>query len=127
MITSSFSTILLIDADPQFVYLMKRYVDNCGLILILADRSANILDLVEKEKPSIIFISVYQSATDYSDYLRTLKARVATSKIPVVLCSASEAALQDWLYEADAYLIQPIMYTDFTRVISEVGLDIQLP
>jgi CheY-like chemotaxis protein len=126
MVTSSLSTIFLIDADPQFVYLMNRYVENCGFVLILAERSANIIDLVEKTKPAIIFMNVRQPESDYSDLLRTLKSKTSTAKIPVVLCSASETTMRDWMLESDECLIQPIMYTDFIRVISEAGLDVHV-
>ena len=127
MVTTSPSKILLVDNDPQFIYLMKRYVDNCGFMLILADWSANIIALVEKEEPRIVFMSVSHPEADYSGLLRTLKSRPSTSKIPVILCSASEAALHDWMLESDECLIQPIMYTDFIRIISEAGLDIHGP
>jgi chemotaxis family two-component system response regulator PixH len=127
MVTISPSKILLVDNDPQFIYLMKRYVDNCGFNLVLADWSANIIALVEKERPRIVFMSVSQPEVDYSGLLRTLKSNPSTSKIPVIFCSTSEAALQDWMLEPDECLIQPIMYTDFIRIISEAGLDIHGP
>jgi CheY-like chemotaxis protein len=123
MATTSAVKILLINSDPQFVYLMKRYVDNCGFNLILAERSADIIDLVEKELPGLIFVSISHPEADYSGLLQALKSRPSISKIPVVLCSASEVVLQDWMLESYECLIQPIMYADFVRIISEAGLE----
>jgi CheY-like chemotaxis protein len=123
MVTNLPAKIMLVDSDPQFVYLMQRYADNCGFILILAGWPGNLVELVEKEKPRIIFMSVSHPEAHYSGLLQTLKSRQSTSKIPVVLCSASEAVMEDWMLESYECLIQPIMFTDFVRIISEAGLE----
>jgi CheY-like chemotaxis protein len=125
MTSSTPAKILLFDSDPQFTYLMKRYVDNCGFRLVLAGQSANIVDLVEKEKPSLIFLNVSRAEVDYSHLFHELRSRPSTSKISIILCSASEVLQQDWMLEADECLIQPIMYTDFIRIVSESGLIVQ--
>jgi CheY-like chemotaxis protein len=124
MANSLLSKILLIDSEPQFVYLMKRYADYAGCLLIQTELITDIVDLVEKENPSIIFLSISHTETDYSGLLQMLKSRVSTMKIPIVVCSSSDVAQQDWTHEVDACLIQPIMYSDFTRIISELGLEI---
>ena len=124
MASTSTPKILLVDSDPQFIYLMKRYVDNCGFILILAGWSANIIDLVVKEKPNLIFISVSHPEADSPGLMRTLKSSSSTSNIQIVLCIASEAVLQDWMLISYECLIQPVMYSDFIRIVSEAGLDI---
>lgn len=123
MVTTSIPKILLVDSDPQFIYLMKRYVDNCGFFLILAGWSANIIELVENEKPNLIFISVSHPEADSSRLLQTLKSNSSTSNIQIVLCTASEAVLQDWMLVSYECLIQPVMYSDFVRIISEAGLN----
>ena len=124
MAASPLSKILLIDSEPQFVYLIKRYADYCGCLMVQAEWTSDISDLVASEKPSIIFLRISRPELDYSGQLRSLKSGISTMKIPIVVCSSSDVALQDWTHEADACLVQPIMFTDFTRIISEVGLDI---
>lgn len=113
--------ILLVEDDPQFVYLMQRYAVSSGCQLVHADPPGSTLQIAHREHPDLILFDMVQSASESSAVLVALRADEATRSIPLYLCSASEAVLHQWKQQADGCLLKPVMYEDFMAVLAQVS------
>jgi CheY-like chemotaxis protein len=114
--------ILLVDDDPQFIYLMQRYVTTSGCRLISASEEIDAITLAQQAQPALVLLGVKLPNMSSQQILRTLKSAPATSHIPIVLCSTLETPLYDWEEEADARLLKPILIDDFLTTLVSLGI-----
>jgi CheY-like chemotaxis protein len=112
--------VMLIEDDPQFVYLIQRYAQKSGSQLILADSARQAANLAQQELPDLILLDIALSGTDGWQVLGALKADPITRKMPVFVCSASEVATRGWEDQADGCLLKPVMYEDFVAALAQV-------
>ncbi len=111
--------VLLVEDDPQFAYLMRRYADSSGCQLVHVDSIDQTIPLAHKELPNLILLDLALNGTDGWQVLKELEADPITSKIPVFVLSASEVAAHGWEEYADDCLIMPIMYEDFVSALAK--------
>lgn len=112
--------VMLVEDDPQFVYLMRRYAASSGCHFLHADSASATLELAQQERPDLILLDVMLCADDSREVLTALKADHTTRGIRLYLCSASEEALHEWEHEADGCLLKPVMYEDFLAILTQV-------
>ena len=114
----SLPKVILIEDDPQFVYLIQRYARSSGCQLIHVDLISQAVSLAQKELPNLILLDLALNGTSGWQVLQALKADPVTSKIPVFICSASEVATRGWEEYADGCLLKPVMYEDFLTALA---------
>ena len=112
---------LLIEDDPGFLYLMRRYADRAGCQLIATSEVPKALALAQSEQPTVVLVSERPGATG-QEIVRGLEASPATRHIPIFLCSTSDAAPPNWRDEVDGYLLKPVMYEDFLNILAEASI-----
>ena len=117
--------VMLVEDDPQFVYLIQRYAHSSGCQLIHVDSISQVVSRAQKELPNVVLLDLAPAGTD--DWLRqswqvlqALKADTVTSTIPVFICSASEVATRGWEDRAAGCVLKPVMYEDFQAVLNQV-------
>jgi CheY-like chemotaxis protein len=120
--TMSDPLILLVDDDPQFIYLMQRYAGTSGCRLISASGENQAIALAQQTQPALVIVGVMLAGVSGQTILRTLKSAPATCHIPIVLCSTLETPLYDWEEEADARLLKPILVDDFLATLVSMGI-----
>jgi CheY-like chemotaxis protein len=113
--------VMIVEDNPQFVYLIQRYAASSGCLCVQAGCSEAAVRLAQEEHPDLILLDVVPGAGDSHAVLAALKADPATRAIPLYLCSASEAALGEWECQADGCLLKPVMYADFQAVLTTVS------
>ena len=114
--------VMLVEDDPQFVYLLQRYARSSGCQLVHTGSAGEAVLLALKERPDLILLDTILGATEGWQILRALKADPTACKIPVFVCSASEAALRAYEEQADGCLLKPVMYEDFLAALAEIKL-----
>jgi CheY-like chemotaxis protein len=120
MKTSRMPTILLVSRDQQLVYLIERYVSNCGCQLVRPGYGVNITSVIMRSRPDAILLDVSQASPGGQAVLQELKSKPETRLIPVILCATSET---DWLdCEAEGRLLQPILFSEFVIAVEEAGI-----
>ena len=117
--------VMLVEDDPQFVYLIQRYARSSGCQLIHVDSISQVVSRAQKELPNVVLLDLALNGTDdwlhqLWQVLQALKADTVTSTIPVFICSASEVATRGWEDRADGCLLKPVMYEDFLAVLNQV-------
>ncbi len=125
MSTPPILKILLVENDPQFVYLIQRYAQRSGCQLTQVGSIKEIEALAAKEIPDLILLDLALNGPDDSleqscKLLQSFKADPVTAKIRVFICSASEVAMRGWEEYADGCLLKPVMYEDFVTTLASV-------
>src|SRR5262245_52817108 len=92
MSTSTHPTVLIVEDDPQSVYLLQRYLRSTGCRVVSTSLGEEALALAQQEKPTAIVLDIALPGMNGWEVLRALRSNVSTSNIPVVLCSALEEA-----------------------------------
>ena len=110
--------VMLVEDDPQFVYLIQRYARSSGCRLIHVDSISQAVSQAHNELPDLVLLDLALNGTDGWQILQALKADSVTSTIPVFICSASEVATRGWEDYADGCLLKPVMYEDFMAALA---------
>jgi twitching motility two-component system response regulator PilH len=115
--------IMLVEDDPQFVYLIQRYARASGCLLIHSDATDQAISMAQKELPDLILLDlVLNGADDWRSQsrqvLQAFKADPVTRKMPVIICSATETATRGWEETAEGCLLKPVMYEDFQAALT---------
>jgi len=113
-------TVLLVEDDLLFTYLIERYAARGGFMLVSTTRGEEALALAQSEKPAVIVLDIMLPGMDGWEVLRLLKSSPATRDIPVVLCSALDEEARGLEAGADGYLHKPVLYRDFLAMLEEV-------
>lgn len=127
MSTSTYPTVLIIEDDPDSIYLMQRYLRSTGCRVVSTSMGEEAVALAQQEKPTAIVLDIaLLGRMDGWEVLRALRSNISTSDIPVVMCSALEEEAQGREAGADGYLHKPVLYPDFRSALIHVGLNISL-
>lgn len=113
--------ILLISDDSQFIYLIARYGNRCGALVISASTLHAVLAQIQQARPALMVLDGLLSPPEGWHILRALKAEPGTSAIPVALASAVGDEARAWEEGADYWLAQPVLYDDFLAVLQAIG------
>jgi DNA-binding response OmpR family regulator len=115
-------TILVLDDDPEFSYLIRRYTLRCGCRSIAAPDAEATIILVRQEQPALIVLEIAAHATSGRSIVQRLKAETTTHGIPIAICSAVGDGVRIWEEEADYFLGKPVMYDDFVAILRKAGV-----
>jgi CheY-like chemotaxis protein len=116
--------IMLVEDNPQFLYLMQRYAQSAGCRLMHVADCAHLLAAAAAEQPDLILLDLGVAGVDGESrgVLAGLKQDPATHRIPVYLCSASELAARGLEEYADGLLLKPVMYDDFEAALASAAI-----
>jgi DNA-binding response OmpR family regulator len=117
--------ILVIDKDPQFTYLIRRYADGCGCRCISAHDADAAMVLALQDRPALIVLDIAAHSTHSRELVQRLKAAQATFDIPIVICSAVADGVRIWEEGGDYFLGKPVMYDDFVATLTKAGVAFQ--
>jgi len=116
-------SIMVIGNDAHFCYLMQSYIRESSHQAVIASLIDDVLTLARREQPTAIIMEIDHPGNLGWYMLRELKSEMATSCIPVVLCSWLDEQTRGIAEGAAAYLRMPILYKDFISVLYEIGLN----
>ncbi len=120
MAASPSPVILLLSRDPQLIYLIQRYADNCGCQFRLMEAGTDIRRSITENRPDVLLLDVSQANSEGQRTWRELKSQPETRLIPIILCATSETDWSDC--EAEGRLLQPILFADFIHAITDAGI-----
>lgn len=120
-------TILLIDDDPGFAYLVQRYAQTSGVRFVGAAELDDALTLARSLQPVLILIDLTLPPIDGWQIVQALRAEQSTRAIPLAICSSVLDQARAWEEGADYCLPKPVMYSDFLAVLTRAGVSIANP
>jgi CheY-like chemotaxis protein len=115
--------VMLIEDDPEFIYLIQRYARASGCQFIQQDSTGQVISAAERELPDLVLLDLAPNESSERcgpswQMLRTLKTNPRTRKLPVFVCLASELATNEWAEYAEGCLLKPVMYEDFKAALT---------
>jgi CheY-like chemotaxis protein len=114
--------ILIVGRESSFTYLMHRYSTQSARTAVFASEHEDILALAQREHPDAIVLEIDTSERTGWDLVHQLKTHPDTRSIPLVLCSWDDIERQCIEKGVDAYIHKPILYQDFEKALTRIGL-----
>ena len=114
--------LLLLSDRAEFTYLFQRYAQRSGYAFQNADRFEDVLALVMPVAPAAIIVDEMFAAYHSGRMLHQLYDTHNMRDVPRLLCVKRDELEPDLEDLADVCLITPIIYSEFIRGLSFVGL-----
>ncbi len=112
--------ILVIDDDPDALYLLQENLDPQEFELIASRNGLDGLQLARSHRPQAILLDVLMPGMDGWQVLHDLKNDPQTSRIPVVLLTIVDKKALGYSLGASAYLLKPLDPTEVQQALSRV-------
>jgi GAF domain-containing protein/DNA-binding response OmpR family regulator len=120
---ASLKRILVIDDDPDAVYLLQESLDPNEFKVIGARKGHNGLQMAREGRPDAILLDILMPEMDGWQVLNDLKEDPATTNIPVILLTIVDKKALGFRLGAAAYLLKPldpaVVLDALRRVIGE--------
>jgi PAS domain S-box-containing protein len=111
--SSSRPVILVVDDHESSRYTRSKSLRRAGFEVLEAGTGRAALEIVAKERPSLVILDIHLPDIDGFDVCRQIKADPATSVIPVLHMSATQVGAPDQVRGleggADGYLVEPVV------------------
>lgn len=119
--------VLLIEDNPGDILLTQRFFAkwNPEASLTVAEDGEEALRMIRSDKPDLILMDLRLPKRSGFEILRELKYEEETRHIPVIVLTSSEAEMDvasSYNNFANAYLVKPIDYNDFSDTIRNLGI-----
>ena len=115
--------ILCIDDEPDILTFMQLTFEDAGYNVLLAcDHDAAIAE-AKARRPDLICLDLKMPGKDGFDVLKTLRADLDLSHIPVIVVSVSSEEARCLAYGALRYLAKPVQANDLLEMVREVLAD----
>jgi CheY-like chemotaxis protein len=115
-------TLMLVEDDPEDLYLIRRYIKSSGCRMINTGLGEEAVALACQEKPDLILLDIRLPGINGWEVLEALKAESATQTIPVLMFSGLDEVEDGQARGAFGYLKKPVRYRDFLNALAEVGV-----
>ncbi len=106
------TTILIVDDQPDNLYVLERLLKREGHDVVQAERGEQALELAASIQPDLLLLDVMMPDIDGFEVVRRLREGETTQSIPVILLTANapdqRLKIQGLNLGADEYLTQPI-------------------
>jgi DNA-binding response OmpR family regulator len=113
---------MVIGDDSHFCYLMQTYVRKSDHQIISTFLGEDVLEQAQNEKPAAIVLEVGSSGSAGWHLLRKFKSHASTADIPILICSWADEEKRGSEQGASASLRMPILYEDFAKALSTIGI-----
>ncbi|MBL8049996.1 MAG: GAF domain-containing protein [Anaerolineales bacterium] len=112
--------ILVIDDDPNAVYLLQESLTQNEFEIIGTDNKHQALSIAREQQPHAILLDILMPETDGWQILHDLKANPATTNIPVILLTIVDNKALGFRLGAAAYLLKPLDPTAVMDALNQV-------
>ena len=112
--------VLVIDDDPDAVYLLQENLNQSEFDLIGARNGHEGMALARDRQPQAILLDILMPETDGWQILHDLKANPATAHIPVILLTIVDKKALGYRLGASAYLVKPLDPSAVIRTLKQV-------
>ena len=105
-----YKKLLLIDDDPNLIFLVKDYLELRGYEVVTAGNGREALRLLERETPNMIICDVMMPEMDGYSFVKRVRENSKTNWIPVLFLSAkgqSQDRVKGLSTGADVYMVKP--------------------
>jgi len=115
-------SLMLVENDPYFIYLLKLYAEQSGFDVISTSSGQHALTLAKREQPNVIVLESDLPEMDGDAVLRSLRSDPLTQAIPVVLCMWRDTERDFENSGVETLLRKPMQYEDFLVALRDIGV-----
>ncbi len=101
-------TILVIDDDSEFLYVMQKYITEGNHQMVPVSRSENAVETAIKYNPDVIILDIMMPKKDGWEVLQELKRTTQTKDIPIAIVSMIDNKKLGYSLGASDYIVKPI-------------------
>lgn len=109
-------TILVVDDEPDVLFLLRLTLEAAGYSVVEAAHGAEALETIRETRPTLIITDLMMPVMDGRELIRRVRSRPETADVPIMLLSANP----DRSVGADRVMRKPFNPRDLTRVIGEL-------
>jgi len=121
------TSILIVDDSKTMVAALGRMLRENGFTILEAFDGEAALELLRKNKPSLIFLDIVLPGISGFDVLRRVRRSQYVGKVPVIVMSGNEAATEEYYVKrigADDFMRKPCSRAEvFSRVERLLNLE----
>ena len=114
------TTMLLLEGDTEFTYLMQRYARSCGCEVCGVVTIAEAAHAVPHLRPALLLFDLLAFSLPSAESVLTAR-RQLFGVCPIVVCAGREEEERAWALGADYCLLKPVLFADFQRMLHAVG------
>ena len=111
-------TLLLVTGHPQLRYLITRYGERSGCLVLGAENVEGAMALLGQERPAALLLHLLPWPDESWAALRRLRSSPEAAGIPITIISALADEARAREEGAAHWLWQPVMYADFLAALS---------
>ncbi len=112
--------ILIVDDDASIVILLKTLLELEGYEVATALSSRNMRQIVEDEKPDLVFIDFYLGKEKGLQALQSIRCSPDMADTPVLLTSALDHSYEAEKAGADGFISKPFNARDLLTAIDQI-------
>jgi CheY-like chemotaxis protein len=107
------ATVMVVDDEPDIVYLVSRMLKKEGFDVVSAGSGREALKALEKKRPDLILLDVMMPGINGWETAKKIKSNPNSSSIPIAMLtvkSAEEDMEKSFTYaQSDAHISKPII------------------
>lgn len=116
--------ILLVDDEPDIVYLVKKILQKSGHHVIEAYSGEEALELANKSRPDLVLLDIMMPDLNGWEVSRSLKMNKDTKNLPIIMLTvrtSSDSVEKSFKYaKADAHVGKPASSKEIINTINTV-------
>jgi CheY-like chemotaxis protein len=105
--TSSRTTILVIDDNEAWIALLKRFLEGYDCVVVAIPGGHDSLQRIKELHPSVIILDVMMPERDGWELLQRLRAQPATASVPIIVCTVFNDPQLAYSLGASLFLSKP--------------------
>jgi DNA-binding response OmpR family regulator len=113
--------IAIVCNDPDFCYLMQRYVRQGGYEMLVAPISLEAPALVSRERVAAVVLE-FDIVPAAERVLQALEAQPSRIAAPIIVCSWREEEELALGARVDGYIRKPVLLDDFLAALRQAGV-----
>lgn len=118
-------TLLVIDDETDFLELICDTFDKTRFKVVSSDNAGEGLEIIRNERPDLVLLDLRMAGMDGYQFLENLRSDSATSRVPVIIVSASvedKHRVRAFSLGANDYISKPINSAElFRKIVSITG------
>lgn len=99
--------ILIVDDDKNMVFLLTKLLQMDGFQVINEARPAEVLNVIRREKPSVVLMDVHLAEGNGLEILMKIRSDPDIGKTPVVMASGEDVAYKGQQGGANGFILKP--------------------
>ncbi len=121
---NSKNTLLIVEDIPDILTLLKATLEFKGYRVLTARDGREALEVIEKERPSVIVTDILMPRMDGFNLVHHLRLDPHTRDIPVIFLSATYVAPEDKTFAlslgATRFIEKPVNFEEFLPTVAEL-------